>query len=108
MLGPAGLVLLSVLLLLHVLASHPLSPLGESQTARTLLPSLKAGLMIARMTVFTAQALVELVREDNVLVISTELTNEALGLAEHAFFDVAGAEAQQISQLWRQTAIADS
>lgn len=64
--------------------------------------------MIARMTIFTAQALNELVGEDNVLVISTELTNEALGLAEHAVCDVAGAEEQQISQLWRQTAAADS
>lgn len=63
--------------------------------------------MIAGMTVFTAQALVELVGEDDVLVVSTELTDEALSLTEHAVCDVCGAEAQQVSQLWSQAAAAN-
>lgn len=63
-LGPTRLVLLSVLQLLHVLASHPLSPLGKSQTARTLFPSLKAGLMIARTTICKTNTLTITTKHD--------------------------------------------
>lgn len=40
--------------------------------------------MVTRFTLFTGPALLELKGKDDVILILTELTDEALGLAEHA------------------------
>lgn len=54
-----------------------LQPLAPRTASR-----LEAGLMVARFTFFTDPALLQLEREDDVFLLLTELTDEALGLAE--------------------------
>lgn len=87
LLRPASL----VLLLLHVLASHPLSPLRQPAAARAVFTWTKTAAVVTGVAFFAALALVELEGEDDVFVIAAELAHKALGLAQHTASYVQGA-----------------
>lgn len=64
--------------------------------------------MIARMALFTALALVQLEGEDDVFLVTAELTHEALRLAQHTASCVRGAMFQQLFHSWSQVPVAYS
>lgn len=67
---------------LQALLGQQLPPGLQPLTAGTA-PRLETSFMVACFTLFTDPALVELKGEDDVIFILAELTDEALGLAEH-------------------------
>lgn len=103
-LGPTSL----VFLFLHVFACHPLSPLCQPLTSRTVFTWPEAATMVTRMALFAALALVQLEGEDDVFVVSTELAHEALCLAQHTASYVQGTKFEQLFHSGSQITVAHS
>lgn len=91
-----------VLLFLHVLARHPLSPLCQPLTSRAVFARPEAAAMVTRVALFAALALVQLEGEDDVFVVAAELAHEALRLAQHTASYVHGAQFKQLLHSWSQ------
>lgn len=97
-----------VFLLFHISACHPLSPLCQPLTSRTVFTCLEAVAMVTRVALFAALALVYLEGEDDVFPVATELAHEAFGLAQHAASYMHGAKFKQLFHAWSKITVTHS
>lgn len=97
-----------VFLFLHVFARHPLSPLRQPLTSRTVFTCLEAVAMVTRVALFAALALVNLEGEDDVFPVATELAHEAFRLAQHTASYVHGTKFKQLFHAGSQITVTHS